>query len=35
VQSGPFGFEQRMTQIKLRGLYTAEGGYQDGLKLDD
>lgn len=34
VQSEPFGFEPRMTQIKLRGFDAAETGlYQDGLKL--
>jgi len=34
VQSEPFGFEPRMTQIKMRGFDAAETGlYQDGLKL--
>lgn len=34
VQSEPFGFEPRMTQIRLRGFDATETGlYQDGLKL--
>ena len=34
VQSEPFGFEPRMTQIRMRGFDATETGlYQDGLKL--